>query len=189
MSKTEHKNIAAALAAFQADLPRVTLDGQNPHFKSKFASLANMSHVVLPALAAHGLSFTAAPNVSEHGFVLNATLLHESGDSESATFPIQAAKPQDVGSALTYYRRYALAALTGVVADDDDDGNTANAVKAVLPPTKWRGMIAGAKSELELTAVYQQASAEGWAVPEVMQALTARKTAIQAEAQDAAKDA
>lgn len=41
-------------------------------------------------------------------------------------FPIMATDPQKVGSAVTYYRRYALAALTGVVADVDDDGNTAS---------------------------------------------------------------
>lgn len=177
------KNLAQALAAFQADLPKVTLDGTNPHFKSKFASLANMSHVVLPALAKQGLSFSAAPSVTEQGFVLRAKLLHESGECAEASFPIQATKPQDVGSALTYYRRYALASLTGVVADDDDDGNTAQAAKVVQPPAEWRSMIANADTQEALTAIFNQARADGWTSPEVMQALTARKTALQA-AQD-----
>ncbi len=121
--------IAEALAAFQADLPSVTLDGENPHFKSKFATLANITHTVLPRLNEYGIAFSATPQVGEHGFVMEAHLLHESGEKLSASFPITETNPQKVGSAVTYFRRYALAALTGVVADADDDGNTAS-----LPP-------------------------------------------------------
>lgn len=177
------KNLAQALAAFQAELPKVTLDGTNPHFKSKFASLANMSHVVLPALAKHGLSFTASPRVTEQGFVLEAALLHESGDQITASLPIAAGKPQDVGSALTYYRRYALAALTGVVADDDDDGNTAQAAQPtkqaakpkVNAPEGWRGKIAAATKMAELTAIYNAAHDDGWLSDDVLKALSAKK--------------
>lgn len=121
------KMIAKALAEFQADLPAVTLDGKNPHFNSEFVTLANLSTVVLPKLAKHGMAFTATPKVTENGFVMEAHLLHESGERLSASFPITETNPQKVGSAVTYYRRYALAALTGVVADKDDDGNAASA--------------------------------------------------------------
>jgi hypothetical protein len=55
---------------------------------------------------------------------LTTTLLHESGEWLSGTMPVRVAKddPQGVGSGITYARRYALAALCGVVADADDDG-------------------------------------------------------------------
>lgn len=120
------KTIAEALAAFQADLPKIDLDGNNPHFKSKYATLGNVTKNVFPKLAEYGFAFTTGSFVDNGVLVLDAHLLHESGESRSMQFPITETNPQKVGSAVTYYRRYALAALTGVVADEDDDGNAAS---------------------------------------------------------------
>lgn len=121
------KTLVQALAAFQADLPSVTLDGDNPHFKSKFATLANTTNIVLPKLAEHGFAFSTGSFVDNGMLIIDAHLMHESGESRSMQFPITETNPQKIGSAVTYFRRYALAALTGVVADADDDGNTASA--------------------------------------------------------------
>lgn len=118
--------LTKALAEFQKNLPAVTLDGDNPHFKSKFATLANITQKVLPLLSEQGIAFSATPRVTENGFVMEAHLLHTSGERLSASFPITDTNPQKVGSAVTYFRRYALAALTGIVADTDDDGNAAS---------------------------------------------------------------
>jgi hypothetical protein len=54
--------------------------------------------------------------------------MHASGESISGRYPLrpQQQTPQGYGSALTYARRYALAAMVGVVADEDDDGNAAS---------------------------------------------------------------
>lgn len=117
---------AKALAEFQKDLPAVTLDGDNPHFKSKYATLANVTNIVIPKLVEHGFAFTTGSRVEDGLLILEAKLLHESGEYESASFPIADTNPQKVGSAVTYYRRYALASLTGIVADADDDGNGAS---------------------------------------------------------------
>lgn len=119
-------NFAKALAEFQKELPAVTLDGDNPHFKSKYATLANVTNIVLPKLVEHGFAFTTGSRVEGGLLILEAKLIHESGEYESASFPIADTNPQKVGSAVTYYRRYALASLTGIVADADDDGNGAS---------------------------------------------------------------
>lgn len=124
---TKKKTLVEALAAFQADLPQIALDGVNPHFKSKFATLANITKIVFPKLSEHGFAFSVGSFVDNGLLVLDAHLIHESGESRSAQFPITETNPQRVGSAVSYYRRYALAALTGIVADEDDDGNTASA--------------------------------------------------------------
>lgn len=126
MASTAKKTLVEALIEFQKDLPAVGLDGDNPHFKSKFATLGNVTKEVLPKLNKVGLSYTVGSFVENGTLILDAHLLHESGESRSMQFPITATDPQKVGSAVTYYRRYALAALTGVVADVDDDGNTAS---------------------------------------------------------------
>lgn len=125
-AKKTTKTLVQALAAFQADLPPVDLDGVNPHFKSKYASLGNITKKVFPKLSEHGFAFSVGSFVDNGALILDAHLIHESGESRSAQFPITETNPQKVGSAVSYYRRYALAALTGIVADEDDDGNAAS---------------------------------------------------------------
>lgn len=124
--KTTTRTLTEALTAFQADLPRVELDATNPHFKSKYASLGSVTKAVLPKLAEHGFAFSVGSFVDNGLLVVDAHLLHESGESRSLQFPIADTNPQKIGSALSYARRYALSALTGVVADEDDDGNAAS---------------------------------------------------------------
>ena len=124
---TKKKTLVEALAAFQADLPPIALDSLNPHFKSKFASLANITKVVFPKLAEHGLAFTVGSFVDNGLLVIDAHLVHESGESRSMQIPTTETNPQKLGSFISYMRRYALASLTGIVADEDDDGNAASA--------------------------------------------------------------
>ena len=125
---TETPSLAAALAAFQAELPRIgkgnTADAGT--YKYKYADLADVSSTVLPLLGKHGLSFSAKPMLDEAGkFVLEYTLRHSSGEQDGGRYPLPTGKPQDVGSAITYARRYALSAITGVAPDTDDDGASA----------------------------------------------------------------
>lgn len=127
---TSKKTLAEALIAFQADLPSVALDATNPHFKSKYASLGSVTKAVLPKLSEHGLAFSVGSFVDNGLLIVDAHLIHESGESRSLQFPITEANPQKIGSALSYARRYALSALTGVVADEDDDGNAASTPSA-----------------------------------------------------------
>lgn len=188
-TKTKHASLAAALAAFQAELPGVSKDSENPHFKSKYADLADMSKAILPALARQGLAFMSMPTLTDRGFVLAYSLLHESGEKFEGEYPLNAAgNEQQKGSSITYARRYALGAVTGAAADDDDDGNAASQVRQVQPPAEWRKVVADAPNQDALNAIYQTATQEGWAVPEVMQALTAQKKKL-TEAESASPDA
>lgn len=125
----KHKTLVEALAAFQADMPSVTLDGKNPHFNSKFATLANISNIVTPKLLAQGIVHSNGSRVTDEGkMVITVEIVHvESGEAKTAEFPVTQTDPQKVGSAMSYFRRYGLAALTGIVADGDDDGNSASA--------------------------------------------------------------
>lgn len=134
--------LAQALIKFQADLPDIGLDSENPHFKSKFASLPKITKIILPKLAENGLSFTAGGSYVEGQYGLLAHLVHESGERESGFFPIIATDPQKIGAATTYARRYMLAALTGIVADADDDGNAASL------PTKAEATAATAQARV-----------------------------------------
>lgn len=129
MSTPTHENLAAALAAFQAELPSIPkgATGQVPGKRThKYADLSDLSARVLPVLARHGLSFSAKPTLNEAGaFGLLYVLRHASGDADEGFYPLPQGSAWEIGSAITYGRRYCLSAVTGVAADEDDDGHAA----------------------------------------------------------------
>ena len=122
--------LVEALVEFQKDLPQIGMDSTNPAFKSKYASLGAVTKAIISKLTEHGFAFSVGSFVDNGLMVVDAHLLHESGQSRSLQFPITETNPQKIGSALTYARRYALTALTGAVADEDDDGNAASTQSA-----------------------------------------------------------
>lgn len=156
-------DLAKALAAFQAELPKVGKGSTNTHFGSKYADLADVSLVVLPLLGKHGLSFSSKPTLDEAGrFVLAYQLRHESGDADGGSYPLPATgTPQQIGSAITYARRYALQAMTGVAADEDDDGNATRDLQ-VTPETHEHAFDPAEQEQMreQYEAEIEKASAE-----------------------------
>jgi hypothetical protein len=129
--KTAQQLFAEALVAFQKDLPHVGKEStaDTGKFSYSYAALPDIFEAVLPALTANGLSFTAAPAMTEHGFVLRFSLLHTAGHREDGAYPLPdpgKATPQQIGSAITYGRRYCFCAVTGIAPDEDDDGAAAS---------------------------------------------------------------
>lgn len=120
------------LAAFQKNFTGLTLDSVNPHFKNKYCSLDNLVNKVRPELAKHGLGYTHCLFVRDNMQLLKTVVYEgETGETlESEIIVPPNDNPQKIGSALTYYRRYTLAGLLGVVEEADDDGNGASSVKA-----------------------------------------------------------
>lgn len=127
-----HESLAAALAAFQADLPRVGKDSSanTGSYSYKYADLGALAPAVLPALGRQGLSFSCKPTLLDGQFVLVYTLRHESGEQDQGVYPLPSSgNPQAIGSAITYGKRYCLCAVTGVAPDEDDDGAAASTVQ------------------------------------------------------------
>lgn len=139
---TEHKTLAAALAAFQAEVPHVgknktaQVRSDKGSYSYTYADLADVSAVALPALAKHGLSFSCKPTLDEDGnFVLAYTLRHAgSAETDCGTYPLpKSGTPQQIGSSISYGRRYVLSAVTGIVADEDDDGRAGGEATPATP--------------------------------------------------------
>lgn len=124
---TVPSEIASALSKAQAEMGNASLNKTNPHFKSKFANLASIRDATIPILAKHGLAVTQTMAMEDGQFVLHTTLRHGDGGTIQSTYPLplDVSKPQAMGSALTYARRYSLASLCGISAEEDDDGNAA----------------------------------------------------------------
>ena len=106
-------------------------------YNYKYADLADILQSAREALSKNGLAVAQTYEVGVP-CVLNTTLMHTSGEWLKSSLPVnisQGMGPQDVGSLMTYFRRYALSALIGIAADEDDDGKGAQ-VAATKPPQK-----------------------------------------------------
>ena len=115
--------IAPALLKAQAAIKFAVKGDENPFFKSKYAGLPTVILCVKDPLNLNGIAFLQTPTQSDPGALsLTTRLIHQSGEwiEDTATCPLPKADPQGYGSAMTYLRRYSLAAICGVYQDDDD---------------------------------------------------------------------
>ena len=134
-------NLTEAVASIQAELPKVAKDNKaevptkaGGKYSYTYADLADVSAIILPMLGKVGLAWITKPMLADDGsMVLHYKLRHVSGEVEEGDYPLpdpRRSTPQEVGSAITYARRYCLCSVTGVApADDDDDAAAASTVK------------------------------------------------------------
>jgi hypothetical protein len=125
LSTKEVKAYSAALVAAIGELSNVPKTASNPYFKSKYAPLDAIVDATRPVLAKYGLAVMQQPLFMEGSAGVETTILHKDGHSTTTTLllPLKDQSPQGVGSAITYARRYALAAVLGLATEEDDDGN------------------------------------------------------------------
>lgn len=115
--------IAPALLAAQKAITFAAKNSVNPHFRNAYADLPAVIDSIKDSLNTNGIVFLQSGSPSADGCLhLTTRLLHESGEwvEDTATCPLPKADPQGFGSAMTYLRRYSLAAICGLYQDDDD---------------------------------------------------------------------
>lgn len=120
------KNLSAALAKAQGQLKNPHFDSTNPHFKSKFASLAAVRESVIPKFAECGIALSQWPISKEGAAGCRTVIAH--GDewmAEDFLIPVERQNAHGYASAVTYAKRIAMQSVAGVVGDDDDDANGA----------------------------------------------------------------
>lgn len=134
-------NLNKALSLLQGELPRITktktgkVEGENKagkyfSYEYSYADLGDVVADVGPLMAKYGLAFHCGPTINpadRREMILVWSLLHESGEEKTGEWPLGPAnqKPQSLGSAITYGRRYSFTAATNIVLEDDDDGQRA----------------------------------------------------------------
>jgi hypothetical protein len=128
--------LAKALAKAQGSLENASKNAANPHFKSKYADLAECLNTIRDVFAESGLSYVQFPTFENGIASVETMLMHESGEwiSSIASAPVSKQDAQGVGSATTYLRRYSIAAMAGI-AQEDDDANSAVGSKPQSKPT------------------------------------------------------
>lgn len=117
------EKLVEALAIVQGTLKDAEKDGKNEHFRSSYSTLASVWDACRSSLSSQGLAVVQTTEAGEAGgILLETTLVHTSGQWISGTIPVNCdlKNPQAIGSALTYARRYGLAAMVGVCSGDDD---------------------------------------------------------------------
>lgn len=99
-----------------------TLKRDTKAYNYNYATLNQIQEKLNPLLEEHNLLLTQPIRVTDKGNVLFTVI--ESKDDEEA---IEASillptdvKPQDMGSAITYYRRYSIVSLLNLEVEDDD---------------------------------------------------------------------
>ena len=142
------KNLIKSLAAFQQEVPVIHKGTQG--YGYQFADLPKIFEVINPLLQKHGLGFTQLVNEN----CIKTVLFHvESGEmidsvthvpfdsivyenvikidrqgNEINTSVIRGFegmnRAQAIGSMITYFRRYSLSAMLGLVTDKDTDGTS-----------------------------------------------------------------
>lgn len=166
--------LADALAKAQGEIKNPAKTAENPHFKSSYANLATGIDSIRAALSKHGIAFTQPTRAQGELLMLYTRLIHSSGEWLESEWPVGSftkLTPQQMGSALTYARRYSLFSLVGISGgDDDDDGHAASnggARHAPPPPpppkkpapfdwTEARKFLAGADTETDLNIRYEK---------------------------------
>ena len=134
-------SLAEALAKAQGIMRPAPKDSDNPFFRSRYADLATVWGACRDALTTHGLCVLQPVASDAESVTVTTILAHASGEWISTDLWVPLPDPetisektgkkigrtaQQVGSAITYGRRYGLAAMVGVAPDEDDDGHAAS---------------------------------------------------------------
>jgi hypothetical protein len=163
----ELDQLAPAIVAFQAVVPVIPKNRtakipmkSGGSYSYSYADLSDMWDAVREPLKANGLAVTQALVGGSTGWTgIRTTLWHKSGQhySEVVEIPTQDRTAQEVGSQITYYKRYALGAILGISTEEDDDG-AAGSQKPSKP-----SKLADAKGELRAAVGQSGADPEQYA--------------------------
>lgn len=132
--------IAKAMIKVQGILKPAPKDSTNPYYNSTYSDLTSVWNACREALTSNDICVIQRPFGDTHGNIgVNCLLIHSSGQWLSSSLYAKLSKndPQIVGSAITYFRRYSLAAMVGIVQEDDDgEGAKKGRDNAPTPPTQ-----------------------------------------------------
>lgn len=127
--------LAEALAAAQGEFTNPDRNREvrvetksGGEYRFTYSTLDCVMDMARPILARHGLSITQPPTVRDGQVIVLTRLMHASGQWQEEEIPVRPESfgPQQIGSAITYLKRYAYCGMLGIASDEDDDGNGAS---------------------------------------------------------------
>jgi len=155
------KELFLSVSNFQMECPKISKDANNPFFKgSKYATLPHILSIITPILKKNGLVIMQ-PVINN---CVVTKLIHiDSGECIESVYEIKCkddTNPQQLGSGVSYARRYSISSILNLNIDDDDDGNHAlesapakpvkkEVTKVTLPQIKELKQLLEGRVELE----------------------------------------
>lgn len=146
-------NIAAALAAAQAEFGSAELDRTNSHLGSQYATLGSLKRASRPQLGKHGIAVVQAPKTLGNGMVqVETMLIHGSGEWLAADLTAKTVDQrglislQMLGVVIAYLKRYLYSSLVGIEAASDTDDDDGQSLAAAGGPPAQRGGGGGSQS-------------------------------------------
>lgn len=133
-------SLAQALSKAQAEIKPAAFNAVNPFLKNRYADLGSIIEAARPVMTKYGLSFTQLVGGGNDAVEVETVLMHESGEFISTVMSLPLTEErgksaaQAAGSVITYLRRYSLAAIIGIYADEDTDGNATPAQAMKVDP-------------------------------------------------------
>lgn len=125
--------IAAALSAFQDEVPAPEKNKTNTHLKTKYADLSSVITTIRPFLRKHNLVYAQPLDFEKDQVIVYTELVHvPSGQfiRSRLGMSLSDTKPQTAGIVISYARRYSLLATLAMPHDDEDnDGQIAEEKK------------------------------------------------------------
>jgi len=172
-------NIDTALARVQGSLPRIVKaeKANTGTYGYTYAGLSDIHVVILPILSANGLAWTCTPTIRDDGrYVLVGSLRYgKTSERIECEFPLPSqARPQELGSAIAYARRYAICAVVGIAPDDEDDDGVAAQAATVAAPQQQRSAPQDHRSRRQSTKKTTAAAAQPQDIVKILD--TALKT-------------
>lgn len=182
--KTENKEqtLTQRLLEFQKQVNVIKKDAKNPHFKNTYATLKQVLSEVKPILSEVGLLITQP--IDERGI---GTVITDGKDSINSFIPMPTGlAPQQLGSCVSYFRRYTVCSLLSLEIDDDD----ADATRTKQPKEEYKHepkplnvigikqQLKGAKSLIDLQNIWVTLSNEAKLNLEISQLKDELKTQL-----------
>ena len=124
--------IMPAIIAAQSNIKHAQKDASNSHFKNNYATLESVIDATKDELLKQKIIVIQAHTASNS---LVTTLAHESGEFIQSEMSLIMSKQdmQQLGSATTYARRYAIVSMLNI-SQEDDDGDGASQPESTYTP-------------------------------------------------------
>jgi len=118
------------------EIGKISKDSTNPFYKSKYFDINQLLEHVEPILQKHELLLLQP--IENDRVVTRIYDIEGEGMVDSSMALTSITDPQKRGSEITYYRRYTLASLLGMQAEDDDANKTVRSAPKPQAPSKKR---------------------------------------------------
>lgn len=120
-----------ARAAMQATIAK-DATAKAGSYSYSYLTLGTLMEAIAPHLHQNNLALVQEASLDTDGVTIETWIIHESGGMlqfAPLTMPLGKRDAQAVGSAISYGRRYAITAICGIAADDDDGQAATDAVR------------------------------------------------------------